>query len=718
MAPGANYMGGKRNAARARSKDTTGRVHKNYFGRQRLDILSKGLRRRAPSGGNASGHGPRISASDIALSHAKHNAPGVKDQPTPSHSESPGNASSPSPSRSRPSKSLTQNRYRLRSSSGSRSSKILEALDTTEPLSMRAAMNKILSIPDLAGLSTRPSVRADTPPRTTSGSKRPRPADMERSDHPGKEQKRQKSQSHHSCSPSSVFQQSFEELDGFHSMDVDDTAADESDDHYFEPEDAFYEPAADDNTLHSSPSSAEFFQSETPPRLADSVFIQGAPPSSSARRRAKLLPPPQNIPFVTLSSHSAGLGRSPSVASSKELDGYNVLNAESKIVLHDNLYDYQDPWSAIGVILGLEEPRDEIDDLIQEVEDVAAEILQSPDVDPTLMQPKHSHAALSSNSALRSLSPKNPDSTFLSYTDEVDHFEFDPPAVAAASPQSDSDSDKFNNDDYLSCNSYLHSHVGHLHELDTFQRDVIPETDVGAKISVSNPTTATDFEPSSFSPLLRPRLLANSNHGHHFEESNPTTPTNRKPKSSPHTRDDEGDMNLPIPSLLVSRPASSPSPLPTVDFPERFPKFTKFPSPLNLKRTAVQPSPYIRPVPAIPSPHTSYMSSTPPLSQHKPVTSRSPFCFERIPRQDQVESRRAAKPADTTERFFNIDRAEYPEARRITQDIQDRPAKRSEKAVVHFEEREHTEMDGPKPERFFGDLCLFADDIDAPESDD
>ncbi|KAG2140142.1 hypothetical protein DEU56DRAFT_798894 [Suillus clintonianus] len=33
---GANYMGGKRNAARARTKDSTGRVQKRHFGQQRL----------------------------------------------------------------------------------------------------------------------------------------------------------------------------------------------------------------------------------------------------------------------------------------------------------------------------------------------------------------------------------------------------------------------------------------------------------------------------------------------------------------------------------------------------------------------------------------------------------------------------------------------------------------------------------------------------------
>ncbi|KAF9007552.1 hypothetical protein BDQ17DRAFT_1350869 [Cyathus striatus] len=40
---GANYMGGKRNAARARIKDHTSRIQKGFFGKQRLDILAKGF---------------------------------------------------------------------------------------------------------------------------------------------------------------------------------------------------------------------------------------------------------------------------------------------------------------------------------------------------------------------------------------------------------------------------------------------------------------------------------------------------------------------------------------------------------------------------------------------------------------------------------------------------------------------------------------------------
>ncbi|KAJ7650795.1 hypothetical protein FB45DRAFT_888812, partial [Roridomyces roridus] len=129
MAPGANYMGGKRNAARARSKDTTRRTHKAHFGRQRLDILTNGLLGRNTT---SNAFGPRATASDIELSHAK-------------QSENDSDAFIPGPHRP----------MKAGQSSEKRSSRVLEALHTAEPLVMRAAMDQILSIPDLAGLSTR-----------------------------------------------------------------------------------------------------------------------------------------------------------------------------------------------------------------------------------------------------------------------------------------------------------------------------------------------------------------------------------------------------------------------------------------------------------------------------------------------------------------------------------------------------------------------------------
>jgi len=43
---GANYTGGRRNAAKARSKDTTGRLQRGHFSKQRLGILTDALRSR------------------------------------------------------------------------------------------------------------------------------------------------------------------------------------------------------------------------------------------------------------------------------------------------------------------------------------------------------------------------------------------------------------------------------------------------------------------------------------------------------------------------------------------------------------------------------------------------------------------------------------------------------------------------------------------------
>ncbi|KAJ8072658.1 hypothetical protein PM082_016217 [Marasmius tenuissimus] len=42
------------------------------------------------------------------------------------------------------------------SSSSGKTSRVLEAIDTTEPASMRAAIDRILALPDLAGISNQP----------------------------------------------------------------------------------------------------------------------------------------------------------------------------------------------------------------------------------------------------------------------------------------------------------------------------------------------------------------------------------------------------------------------------------------------------------------------------------------------------------------------------------------------------------------------------------
>jgi hypothetical protein len=69
-----------------------------------------------------------------------------------------------------------------------------------------------------------------------------------------------------------------------------------------------------------------------------------------------------------------------------------------------------------------------------------------------------------------------------------------------------------------------------------------------------------------------------------------------------------------------------------------------------------------------------------------------------------------------TERLFKIDRVACPEAGRNIDDIQD--TRTAEEADFRREEGGNAETYDRSAERFFGDLCLFADDIDAPESDD
>jgi hypothetical protein len=160
-----------RNAAKARSKDTTGRAQKDFFGRQRLNILSKGLI--ANSRGLDVPAGKRQSEGsmfDIGLAHAKCN-PLTPEVHQHSFIPSPVYVSPCAPKFK--SKSFTH--YASSSSTGSNrssSSKVLDALDMSEREScspflilstkpflvaifLRAAMDRILTLPDLAGLSKR-----------------------------------------------------------------------------------------------------------------------------------------------------------------------------------------------------------------------------------------------------------------------------------------------------------------------------------------------------------------------------------------------------------------------------------------------------------------------------------------------------------------------------------------------------------------------------------
>ncbi|KAH9926829.1 hypothetical protein B0H21DRAFT_712309 [Amylocystis lapponica] len=122
---GANYMGGKRNAARARGKDATAKVQRIHFGKRKLDILAKGsaIRARCPASPPCTAEDPPVTPDNLFRKDA---------------GSGPLSASS------------TTTRS---SANRTRSSRILSALDTSEPLFMRAEMDRLRSLPNLAGLS-------------------------------------------------------------------------------------------------------------------------------------------------------------------------------------------------------------------------------------------------------------------------------------------------------------------------------------------------------------------------------------------------------------------------------------------------------------------------------------------------------------------------------------------------------------------------------------
>ncbi|KAI0340058.1 hypothetical protein BDW22DRAFT_1360547 [Trametopsis cervina] len=72
---GANYMGGRSNAAKAQINDENGRLQKCHFGKQRLSILTKGLGRLAASLSRGLSMHPTGSSTEhiaaINLAHAR-----------------------------------------------------------------------------------------------------------------------------------------------------------------------------------------------------------------------------------------------------------------------------------------------------------------------------------------------------------------------------------------------------------------------------------------------------------------------------------------------------------------------------------------------------------------------------------------------------------------------------------------------------------------------
>ncbi|KAI9574867.1 hypothetical protein HD554DRAFT_2050621 [Boletus coccyginus] len=134
---GANYMGGKRNTARAKSRDAVGRAHRRHFGRQRLaSALCVTQENRAhPSAITRSSVLP-----EITLAHARCDASGDTGATSSRGVVSGDRLYSPTP----PSYTTRRNKP----------SKVLGALDISDHTSMRAAIHRILKQPNLIGINT------------------------------------------------------------------------------------------------------------------------------------------------------------------------------------------------------------------------------------------------------------------------------------------------------------------------------------------------------------------------------------------------------------------------------------------------------------------------------------------------------------------------------------------------------------------------------------
>ncbi|KAG7444869.1 uncharacterized protein BT62DRAFT_921111 [Guyanagaster necrorhizus] len=267
---GANYMGGKINAAKVRSRDEAGRQQKRFFGRQRLNLLSKGL--------------PQQSRRSIT-SRISRNQP----QPTISLAHSKQN-STLSPQGYIPSPSKPPKFKRDGPSFASSSSKVPEALDTSEPIFLRAAMNQILSLPDLAGLSTYKKRKRTS---DTSSSKRVK---SERS--PEKDEELSFGSQHERLCHSPL-------RDIYHNSDGNEYD-DELDDPFIQP---------------------HHLGSHTTSSISSKLF-----PSSAPSQRKSHIPIPND-----------------STSSLETLPVTSSLQTS----FSGNIFDYDDPWTAMGVILGL-----------------------------------------------------------------------------------------------------------------------------------------------------------------------------------------------------------------------------------------------------------------------------------------------------------------------------------------------------------------------------
>ncbi|KAH9902817.1 hypothetical protein C8Q73DRAFT_22876 [Cubamyces lactineus] len=154
--PGANYMGGKRNAARARVKDATGKVQRNHFGKKRFEILRTGLSKGQATTSHAQnvrgGLNPRA---EISLAHA-HRTQYQHDDDTQTWLPNAYDSSSPiGNARSTP--ALASGRSHIL--------RVLDAENCTSPLHIRVTRRKPVSLSRSTACASRQDLTDTRPSR-------------------------------------------------------------------------------------------------------------------------------------------------------------------------------------------------------------------------------------------------------------------------------------------------------------------------------------------------------------------------------------------------------------------------------------------------------------------------------------------------------------------------------------------------------------------------
>ncbi|KAJ3797630.1 hypothetical protein GGU11DRAFT_808887 [Lentinula aff. detonsa] len=336
---GANYMGGKRNAAKARVRDSTGRAQKRYFGAQRLNLAAnRGTTGR--SGANDPGstldsvkaNGPTSSISDIKLAHARQYSSNTDNHIT---------GYIPAPIRISPCTPKSKMRLSKLSedSSGSgprrvKPSKVLQALDTCEPIALRAAMDKVLLQQDLAGLSRRPSRGLKRPHSSSS----PCPRDESN-------KRRRTEPTPHLLPSSDDSMPTKAETSDIPQESHCDLEPDVPQFSFNVPEDGG--PDENDEQSYSSDTNISTTWTVYPngKTLSSGKSYHSRSDSSSDYSLGRVSVPKHNDTTLNSSYHADV---------DQVGDHSHISNPSSQKTLESNIFDYEDPWMAVGIMLGVE----------------------------------------------------------------------------------------------------------------------------------------------------------------------------------------------------------------------------------------------------------------------------------------------------------------------------------------------------------------------------